>query len=185
MQEIWKDIKGFEGLYQVSNMGKVKTFNWRNCHKIRFLNTFDTDGYLRVCLTKDKKQHKVLLHRLIAEAFIPNPDNKEYINHIDGNKRNNSVSNLEWVTPKENVNHAIKYGLRPLICKVKRYKGKDNPISKPVIQKSLNGDFIKQWGCASEVTNILGIKARYIQSCCRGERKEYSGYVWEYGSIIQ
>lgn len=116
MQEVWKDIKGYEGLYQVSNLGRVKRLNYwngfeyKNGEKIlKPTNQKNTPGYYRskvkLCNGKDKRDFKV--HRLVATAFIPNPNNYPIINHIDGNPLNNRVDNLEWCTQKHNMQEAI------------------------------------------------------------------------------
>ena len=102
MQVIWKDVPNFEWLYQVSNFGAVKSCNFNNSNKEKEIRPFDNGGYLRVVLYKSKKRYKILVHRIVASAFIENNENKPCVNHIDGNKANNSVSNLEWVTPKQN-----------------------------------------------------------------------------------
>lgn len=116
--EVWKDIKGYEGLYKISNTGKIKSYHTRGNHqkvgKEHYITpSKTTTGYYKVELMKEHKRRGYKLHRLIALAFIPNPLNKPYINHIDGNKLNNSLSNLEWCTQKENVNHAYNAGLIP------------------------------------------------------------------------
>lgn len=100
MNEIWKDIDGYEGLYQVSNLGRVKSSK----HDI-ILKTYSNRGYHQVQLSKNNIKSNKTIHRLVAQAFIPNPDNKPQVNHIDEDKTNNKVSNLEWVTAKENSNH--------------------------------------------------------------------------------
>ena len=108
MNEIWKDIKGFENLYQVSNFGRVKSLPRKGQRRELVLKpTPDTKGYERVKLTKDSKGYTKKVHRLVAETFIPNPKNKPTVDHIDGNKRNNNVSNLRWFTYKEQVNDNI------------------------------------------------------------------------------
>ena len=107
--EVWKDVKGYEGLYKVSNTGKVKSFQ-RNREKL-LSDKYYENGYLRASLSKNKEKKKVLIHRLVAETFIPNPENKPEVNHIDGNKKNNNASNLEWCTHCENIKHAWETGL--------------------------------------------------------------------------
>lgn len=117
MEEIWKDIEGYEGLYQVSNLGNVKSLRKRidkgKCHRYfdeKILKPIETNrGYLRVKLCKDRKIKKIRVHRLVAEAFIKRPELE--VNHIDGNKKNNKVENLEWVTQRENKQHAWITGL--------------------------------------------------------------------------
>jgi ribosomal protein S25 len=113
MEEIWKDIKDFEGMYQISNLGRVKTLNYKNTGKeeIRALS-LTKDGYYKVRLLCNNKDKTVRVHRLVAEAFIPNNDNKETVNHIDGNKQNNRVDNLEWADRHEQLYHAYKNNLR-------------------------------------------------------------------------
>lgn len=120
MEEEWRDIEGFKGLYQVSNLGRVKSLGrWVDRQKYRaFLNERvltnkkHTGGYENVCLCKEGKNKYRFVHALVAEAFIPNPESKLEVNHIDGNKTNNKVSNLEWNTRIENHMHAIVNNLR-------------------------------------------------------------------------
>lgn len=119
--KIWRDVIGFEGIYQVSNYGDLKglerkTFNkgtnLENIIKEKILKKpKDKDGYIRYCLFKDDKRFSKYAHRLVALMFIDNPQNKPQVNHIDGNKENNHVDNLEWVTAKENTRHALDLGL--------------------------------------------------------------------------
>ena len=107
--EIWKDIPEYEGIYQVSNTGKVKRID----KKEKMLkNNLCGNGYYYVYLSKNGKVRKFKVNRLVAQAFIENPENKPFVNHIDGDKLNNNVENLEWVTQSENMLHAYKYGLR-------------------------------------------------------------------------
>ena len=121
--EIWKDIKGYEGKYQISNLGNVKSVYRKVNHRYRgkektrtiyekiLKKAVNRFGYEYVCLTDKSKGKKLKVHRLVAEAFIPNPLNKKTVNHIDGNKSNNCVDNLEWSTYLENQHHAIETGL--------------------------------------------------------------------------
>lgn len=119
-QEIWKDVKGYEGIYQVSNKGRIKslerTINYGNrlYHKKETFmkQVLDKRGYPCVKLNKDNCVKGISFHRIVAQTFIPNPNNKPQVNHKDGNKLNNCVENLEWVTCLENVNHAFEIGLR-------------------------------------------------------------------------
>lgn len=118
--EIWKDIIGYEGLYQISNNGRVKSFYARGGNRSRracigkehYLAPYSSStGYLKVSLLKNHKKEDPRVHRLVAMAFVPNPENKPYVNHKDGNKTNNKATNLEWCTQAENINHALKTGL--------------------------------------------------------------------------
>ena len=111
--EQWKDIKGYEGLYQVSNYGRVK--RKYNNGKIRILKPISTNnGYLRVSLSKNSVNNTYFVHRLVAQAFILNPENKPEVNHIDGDKTNNKIENLEWCTRSENIQHAFYTGLNQI-----------------------------------------------------------------------
>ena len=118
MKEVWKDIKNYEGCYQVSNLGKVrsvdrqvKTFNGTRTTTGQILKPLKTNrNYFRVCLKKNQKNNYKLIHRLVAEAFIPNPNNYSIINHKDNNPLNNCVDNLEWCTQSYNVKYAYLYG---------------------------------------------------------------------------
>ena len=118
MEEIWKDISGYEGLYQISNLGRVKSFPRNGTIKSeRILNLFHTkDGYLFVCL-RNKGRSYPKIHRLVAEAFLDNPYNKETVNHIDGNKENNNVNNLEWATRSEQEKWKYVLGYKSHLCR--------------------------------------------------------------------
>ena len=123
MTEIWRDIKGYEGIYQISNFGRVKSVEriaTNNKHggvriiKEKILTPNDNgNGYKIVCLRKPKQRKNFYMHRLVATAFIPNPKNLRYVNHKDYNKSNNNVTNLEWCTQKENIQHSIEHMRKP------------------------------------------------------------------------
>ena len=116
---MWKDVKGFEGLYQISDDGRVKSlprkvngpYNSIRLTKERQLKPWEASGYLRVTLIKDGKEYYPSIHRMVAEAFIPNLADKDCVNHKDGDKKNNNVSNLEWCSQSENLRHAFRNGL--------------------------------------------------------------------------
>lgn len=109
LYEEWRDVKGYEGLYQVSNLGRARSFHNQYGRVLKPIRT--TDGYSQVTLSKNGKLKATRLHILVAQAFIPNPENKPQVNHIDGNRANCHVDNLEWATSKENIQHAYKIGL--------------------------------------------------------------------------
>jgi len=126
MLEVWKDVVGYEGLYQVSNLGNVKSLGNEFSRKERLLKlSFQSKGYLTVVLQKDAKRKMVLVHRLVAEHFIPNIYNKPQINHINGIKTNNRIENIEWVSHRENLDHAINNDLILKGEKNKKSKLKD------------------------------------------------------------
>jgi hypothetical protein len=180
MQEIWKDIPNYEGFYQVSNLGNIKSlhYNQQNIEKI-LKQTKNSSGYYKVELYKNKKSKIFYVHRIVAMAFIPNPKNKSEVNHIDGNKLNNNVSNLEWNTISENQKHAIKHKLRspsPMLGKF----GKLNPNSKPVLQYDLNGNLVKRWDSIADIERELGINRSCISNNLIGNYKTSYGFVWKY-----
>lgn len=184
-KEIWKDIEGFEGLYQVSNLGRIKSLPKKrlNCKlpETIIMKPKNTRRYFQVTLIKDKNRKQCLVHRLVAQAFIPNPENKPQVNHIDGNGFNNKVDNLEWCTAQENSSHAWKTGLSKTTTKQLEhfYKIKiDN--SKRVVQMDLNGNVIKIWKSASDAARTIKGNVSRICNCCRGGQKTSSGYIWKY-----
>lgn len=190
MEEIWKDIKGYERLYQVSNFGNVKSLDRYIINKNgdkqyfpgKYLNQGISDNYLKVTLSKSNKQRTFRVHILVARTFIPNPENKPEVNHMDGDKSNNRVDNLEWNTRSENELHAYKNGLAKPSDKQKQAVAKyaKENYSKKVIQYSLNGEFIKEWNSMHDVWRELGIRPSYICRCCKGLRNQTYGYVWKY-----
>ena len=123
-KEIWKDIEGYEGLYQVSNMGRIKSFQYDKIKGKILKPSLCAFDYLKINLRLNNTPKTEKLHRLVAKAFIPNPENKPQINHKDGNKQNNRVDNLEWCTDRENKQHAVRMGLHTVL------KGEDNPNAK-------------------------------------------------------
>ena len=183
-KEVFRDVLGYEGLYQVSNYGRVKSLERKNIFycglrkkhlerptKEKILNYNKSNrGYLQVCLTKDGKPKTYTVHRLVAKAFLPNLKNKKQVNHIDGNKENNNIDNLEWVTSSENNKHAFITGLN-----------KPHNMRK-VNQYDLQGNFIKQWNSIIDFLkeNNLNLKNSNITTCCKGKRKNAYGFIWKY-----
>lgn len=177
MREIWKPICGYENKYMVSNLGNVLSLNYSGTRKSKVLTPVKQHkGYLFVHLGGNKIK---MVHSLVAEAFIPNPERKGFVNHIDGNKHNNSVDNLEWVTAKENVEHAIRTGLRDP-HKNNHPKGKNVVNSRAVDQYSKDGQFVKHWDCISDAARAVGTTASQICGCACGRLLTAHGFTWRY-----
>ena len=183
--EIWKDARGFEGIYQVSNLGRIRSVDRYVNSGLKNVKTFlhkgkilkqqqNRCGYLLIRGKKDNKKINILLHQIVAETFISNPENKPEVNHIDGNKQNNCVSNLEWVTYSENLKHAFRTGLK------KSKYGKDHHNIRLVNQYDKDNNFIKQWYGFHEIDRELGFDYRNIHACCNNKQPTAYGYVWRY-----
>ena len=169
MQEKWKDIKGYEGLYQISNTGKVKSVN----KHIILKPSKNRKGYLHIILCKNGKTKVGRIHRLVAQAFIPNAENKEQVNHINGIKTDNNVENLEWCTNGENQKHAFSLGLQTNV-------GNNNPRARKINQYDLQGNFIKTWNSIYDIEHALNCNRSSIWRCCTHKYKQSHGYIWRY-----
>ena len=182
MKEIWRDIINYEGLYQVSNLGRIKSlaktiyryngFGYYNQHYPEKILTvfYDRRGYPMTFLYKNGKRKTRRIHRLVAEAFIPNPEDKTQVNHINGCKTDNRVCNLEWATNDENMEHAVSNGLHknPFVS--------NNPRSKEVICIETGEVF----NTITEATKKYKVHNANVSACCRGKKQTAGGYHWKY-----
>lgn len=194
MKEIWKDIKEYEGLYQVSNLGRIKSlpkyrkaYNGGYITKERMLNGYpNSTGYLRVFLKKNGREKKFFIHRLVAECFIENKDNKPEVNHIDSDFLNNNVNNLEWVNHQENMQHAWKSGRLNHIVDVGKKYGKRTikyAIEKryrKVCMLDNNGNVIKEYNTMTEAWKENNLDSGGLTRCCQGKQSTCGGYKWKY-----
>ncbi len=176
--EKWKDIKNYEGYYQISNFGQVRSldryitnslgrkrkYNSRFC-ELRIRN----NGYVYVELSKDNIAKKFNVHRLVAIHFINNPNNKPYVNHINGDKKDNHYRNLEWVTERENTLHAYENGLMKKFHRGRR-----------VVQVDMSGLIISDYKSIGKASKITGIQASGIRNACEGVYRHAGGYKWFY-----
>ena len=188
MEEIWKDIEGYEGLYQVSNLGRVKSlkriqkFYHNRSDKILNLTKCGA-GYFKIILSKNGVNKNHMIHRLVAQAFILNPENKPTVNHKDGNKHNNCVDNLEWATYSENIQHAYNLGLNYGSDKLKGRARKLSKASKAVFQIDRDKNkILNEYYSLREAERQTGIKAQSICNCCNNKKgcKTAGGYIWYY-----
>lgn len=183
--EIWRDIPEYEGLYQASNLGRIRSLDrfvnasyGKRLVRSQIIRQSVNNDYFYVVISKFDISVHLKVHQLIARAFIPNVENKPYVNHIDGNRQNNRVENLEWVTKSENAIHAYR------VLGRKSSASGPNSInklkSKPVSQYSKEGIFIKEWGSICDVSRDLGIPTGNISKCCMGNRNYAGGFKWKY-----
>ena len=171
--EHWKAIAGYEGLYEVSDMGRVKSLKF---WKEKILKPQkDKGGYLHVGLSKDGHTKQLLVHRIVAEAFVPNPNNLETVNHKDEVKTNNTVTNLEWMSIKDNNN----YGNR-------NKRSSEARLNHPAFSKKVQmfdkstGELLATFPSIHEAERVTGIAQSHISSCCLGKLKSAGGYKWRY-----
>lgn len=187
MKEVWKDIDGYEGLYQISNLGNVKSLPRKKTIKQeRILKPkLNKNGYLEVALCKNSNYKMCRVHKLVAKSFLNNPKNKTQVNHKNGIKIDNEVSNLEYCTPSENIRHAWDNGFKYISDTQRKRisnlnKGKPSINRKKVDQYDLNGNFIKTWDYISEAEKVTGIRTQNICACLKGKQKQTHNYIWKY-----
>lgn len=168
MTEKWKDVCGYEGLYQVSSTGKVRSLARHTTSGIEMKQQTDKDGYKRVCLCKENRKKLCSVHRLVADAFVPNELGLPVVNHKDEIKSNNVADNLEWCTVKANTNYG--HGIE------KRSQKRKVSID----QYRTDGTFVARWTSRLAIENALGCHGGNITSCCKGKRKTAHGFVWKY-----
>lgn len=169
-EEEWLPISGYVGLYEVSNYGRVKSLGNGICNSKKkiLLPSKNTCGYLRIMLYKNGKSKRFLVHRLVACSFLPNWCNEEQVNHIDEDKQNNHVENLEWCNVKYNNNYGTSNNRR------------SEKMSKQILQYNLNGDFVAEFNSIKDVEKLFGFNNGNISSCCLNKRKSANGFIWKY-----
>lgn len=193
-KEEWKDIKGFESLYQVSNLGRVRSLDkWVKSknNSIQFRkgcilkpNT-NIWGYLQVDLCTNNVHKMCSIHRLVAQAFKPNPENKPTVDHINTCRWDNAEWNLKWSTMEEQCDNPLTFKHRSECKKGEKHPfygkyGKEHHRSKPVLQYDIDNNFIKRFDCLMEIERELGILHGNVSMCCQGKQKTAGGYIWKY-----
>ena len=185
-KDIWLPVVGFEGLYDVSNFGRVRSVFY---HKKRgpFMMKFfrhsnyfgdDDNRYRIVTLWKDKKKYKIFVHVLVATAFIPNPEGKKEVDHINGIRYDNRVENLRWVTRSENRQNPISK--KRMSDAHRGCFGAKNNYHHGVVQLTMDGKFIKEWESISTAVRMLGVRQSGVTACCVGRYGSSGGYKWKY-----
>lgn len=177
--EVWKDVPNYEGIYKASNFGRIKmvkrtltdSLGKKINKKEHILKPRTGNRYYMIALYKNGKREDLLLHRLIAQTFIPNPENKPFVNHKDENCFNNCSDNLMWCTQKENMNWGT----------INERMSKNSKSKRKVNQYDMDGNFIKQWDCMTDFYKSKGLKLKTgIIECCKGRRQSHMGYKWKY-----
>lgn len=176
MEEIWKDVKGYEGIYAISSYGRCKSLQAKLGYGrmedkdgiMKIENIKHHNGYCTIKLTVNKIKKTARIHRLVAEAFIPNPNNYPFINHIDGNKLNNNVENLEWCNHQQNMEHASKHKLI------------NQGIKRKIKQLTLDNVEIKIFNSIREASKETNVNRDSISLCLKGIQHKAGNYKWEY-----
>jgi hypothetical protein len=179
MNEIWKDVPGYEGLYEISNFGNVMSLNYRgHGYRKQLTPKCNNAGRLWVELCKNGERKPWLIHRLVGMVFIPNPNEYPQINHKDENPKNNVVSNLEWCTREYNIQYyRDRHPERPPFRPSRNYRVRSNI---PVIQLTKDGTVVRRWDNSCQVKKTMGWSDWSVAECCRGNRKTAYGFIWKY-----
>lgn len=178
MMEIWKVIEGTDGQYEVSNTGKVRSLNYKRTGKVKELRPApDPKGYMKTMLPYGGRWKTVKIHRLVACAFIPNPNGLPQVNHKDGNKANNAVNNLEWITNYENAHHALKNGL--FANSINAVRKTNEARKKAVVATDAQGNQTV-FSSINEASRAVSVSRRYVQAVLKGNKKRASGYTFAY-----
>lgn len=178
----WKPIPQYEGLYEVSENGDVLSVAQYTCHHTvvsrkvprLLMPELTHDGYVRVTLSKYGVQRHIMVHRLVALAFIPNPTNLPQVNHKDENPQNNTVDNLEWCTGKQNCNYGAHRE------RIKQRLSIKHHLAKPVARLDEKGNLIEIFKSTREAAMALGVRSENISRCCMGKYKRVCGSRWKY-----
>ena len=166
--EVWKDIPGYEGKYQVSNLGRIKSLNYNREKREKVLKLHQCKkGYVETKLSKGSIAKTFHVHVLVAKVFIPNPDHKSEVNHKNGDKTDNRTDNLEWVTHHDNIIHSHETGLA-------------GHYTRRVLQYDKCGNLLKEWVSAQEAEKETCVHHTNIAACCKGRRFFAGGYIWRY-----
>lgn len=175
--EVWKDIQSYEGFYQVSSLGRIRSLNRTVRNRLGFtiakgkvLSGVSKNGYLRVQLFKEGRWKSYPIHRLVANAFLSNSNSMPEVNHKNEDKGDNRVDNLEWCDRKQNCN----YGTRT--------KRQSEKLSKKVLQLTIDGKLVSSFKSTAEVFRVLGFRSSHISECCNGIRTISYGYKWRYSN---
>lgn len=175
--EIWKPVVGYEGLYECSSLGNVRSSNYNHTNKPKLLKQeLCKNGGLRVTLYKHTKT-RFLVHRLVAQAFIPNPDNLPEIDHISTDRTDNKIENLRWATRKSNMNNPLTRNNLSTSKLAKTYN------IKPVLQYTPNGKYLKEYICLREAERLTGINHSSIMRVCKGKQYSAGGFIWKYKEV--